>query len=154
MIYVECDADTVLVQTLTGRRPGHPADKGRVCALLKVKTDCIGLVDEDPGKPQPKYISSQSVQKGVNYLDNSIRVIIDSNGNKLIILQPRLEEWILETARRATISLGDYNLPNEAKELHELLTLRRIRRMNDFERLVKKLLVVSGGMKQLKQLLE
>ncbi|MEW6686874.1 MAG: hypothetical protein AB1393_11830 [Candidatus Edwardsbacteria bacterium] len=58
MIYLECDADKVLVRALGVSRKeiicAHSI--GNVCNRLRRKTNSKGLVDEDPGKIRPRYI--------------------------------------------------------------------------------------------------
>lgn len=123
MIYVECNPDKVLVKTLGLPKKviRHAGDKGKVCNKLRHNTNSIGLVDEDPGSNPPSYFE---VLKHLSY-KNQIRLLLDEkNRNHLIVLCPRLEEWVLKAASEIAIDISKYGLSNDANELHELLTIK------------------------------
>lgn len=67
--------------------------------------------------------------------------------NRLIILYPRLEEWIIESAKRVKINLRDYNLSNNGNELHEEINGK----INRFEELLGDLKPLSPRIKILKK---
>jgi hypothetical protein len=66
------------------------------------------LIDEDPGKTRPKYLDNLTI------ISNHINVSL-----KLYFLNPYLEEWILKAYKNSKLNF--YNLPLEAKELHDKL---------------------------------
>jgi hypothetical protein len=43
-------------------------------------------------------------------------------GALVIVLRPRLEEWLIRSAKECGLSLSDFNLPTEAKALHKVIT--------------------------------
>ena len=101
MIYSECKPDTALVRKLSGlprRQLRHVRGKSEVCNRLKADVNCRGLVDEDPGNPKPPYLSEillarEPLELGLKVYEDKLRV------NRLIVLCPKLEEWILGAAR-------------------------------------------------------
>jgi hypothetical protein len=123
MIYVECKPDRVLVTTLgiPGTEIQHESNKVKVCKRLEKSLNCIGLVDEDPSSVQPTYIKRLEEKFHVH----NIKLLYDKETkNNLIVLCPRLEVWILEAAQGARINLGNYDLPNSAEELHNVVNTK------------------------------
>jgi len=137
MIYVECYPDTVLVRTLTGlprREVIHERKgKGRVVDQVRRGSQRVGLLDEDPGATQPRRLEEMVTVE--NLEASALWVRQDSAGNRIVILRPRLEEWILRAARQAGIDLDDYNLPTDAGQLHRVINDR----LPSFQRLVEAL---------------
>lgn len=126
MIYVECNADQTLVETLVQSKKliSHSFGKGNVCNRLKKNTNSIGLVDEDPSCAQPGYI------KKLEWISekNGLKIYKDKNSNNtLIMLCPRLEEWILKASEEAKKDVSDYGLPKDANSLHKRLSIRKDR---------------------------
>ena len=108
MIYVECYPDHALVKSLTGvarRDITHEfKGKGEICNRLRKQTNCKGLLDEDLSSGQPRYVKEARLEKDLPKYD--IKVLHHSStDNRLIVLCPRLEEWILKAARGAGIDV-------------------------------------------------
>lgn len=123
MIYLECDADEVLVKALgvSRREIKHSSDKGDVCNRLEKNRNSKGLVDEDPGSPRPRYIEKLKLFSH----ESEIKVLYDEkNQNHLIVLCPRLEEWVLKAVKEVRADIGDYSLPNDADKLHEVINVK------------------------------
>ena len=75
------------------------------------------MVDEDPGNIQPPYIGSIRLSEDVTI--HGIRVYEDdSRGNRLVVLCPKLEDWILRAASDSDLSMDTYGLPARASTLH------------------------------------
>lgn len=124
MIYLECNPDKILVNALgiSHKEIKHAYSKGNVCNTLIKNNNVAGLVDEDPSSPQPGYIKTLQYQA----FQQDIRVFADPRrGNRLIMLCPRLEEWIISVAHEAKINLNDYDLPGNAKQLHKIINLQQ-----------------------------
>lgn len=122
MIYTECKPDSTLVKILgiAKKEIVHLGGKPEVCKQLKKRKDCKGLVDEDPFSIQPPYLKKLETKK--NLSDYGLKLLKDnSNNNDLIILCPRLEEWVLKASKEANIDIRRYNLPDDATALHELI---------------------------------
>jgi len=140
-VYVECDPDTVLAETLTSGRVYHQRGKSRVCRVLERQRNCIGVMDEDPFSAQPPLITALGKSGAVqSHTPQGIKVLRDNpNNNILVLLCPRLEEWVLSAAQEASISMDKYHLPSDPKKLHSFLSLSRRRRMDTFRRLLQDL---------------
>ena len=98
MVLVECKPDEALVRQLGRARRDcvHHDDKGRVCNRLARTEGLVAMIDEDPDSAQPKYLN------GLETVSDSdgIRVMRDSVLNhRVIVLKPRLEEWMIATAK-------------------------------------------------------
>ena len=124
MIYVECKPDGVLVRHLTGlpgrQVPHEIQGRGAVCNRLTKTRDAVGMVDEDPGSPQPRYMRQLSPSREIVHL--GLKLYLDKNrNNRLVVLCPRLEEWLLRAADDLGLSMGDYGLPERAKRLHSVI---------------------------------
>jgi hypothetical protein len=123
MIYLECYPDEALLRILgiPVKKIHHAGNKGNVCKRLEKSTNSKGLVDEDPLSTQPSYIKKLKLHSN----EKSIRLLHDESvKNYLIILCPRLEEWILKAARESGLNIKNYGLPNKADELHKVINVR------------------------------
>jgi hypothetical protein len=149
MIFVECKPDLLLVQKITGipkKEILHSGNKGEVIKNLSRSKNSIGLIDEDPGDSQPKYIASMSLMKYDRYSD--LKIYRDNKNNSLVVLCPVLEEWILKTARLGKIKMGDFNLPENASKFHKTINLN----LRKFEMLLE-ILLTSKRITALKSVL-
>ena len=135
MIYVECKPDQLLVQMLTSwpnREIIHEEGKYRLMARLSKRRDTRAMVDEDPGSNQPAYLSKMQVHQ--EFSNRGLRVLLDaSRGNRVVVLCPKLEDWIIHGAGEADVSLAGprYNLPNTANALHRVINIdpRKLERL-------------------------
>ena len=153
MIYVECKPDLTLVKTLTGitrREITHELKgKGEICNRLKKTTKCKGLIDEDPSSGQPRYVREARLENDLT--EHDIRVLRhDQTDNRLIVICPRLEEWVLAAARQAGVNVSKYNLPTNAVKLHSEINIV----LDKFEKLLVDLKDLSSRLKTLQGLLE
>jgi len=126
MIYVECFSGRDLVESLTNftrREITHEfKGKGEICNRLRKRTNCKALIDEDPTSGQPRYTKEAGLENELPQHD--IKVLHhNSTNNRLIVLCPRLEEWILEAAQEAGKDVRKYNLPNSAVRLHKEINI-------------------------------
>jgi len=133
MIYIECKADRVLASSITSipkRDFIHAGNKSGVCKRLERHRNCKGLVDEDPWSTDPPYMKKL---KRENLSQHELQILHDnSNDNRLIVLCPRLEEWILKTAKEAGLDVKKYHLPDDATKLHREINIT----LGKFERLI------------------
>lgn len=148
MLIVECDPDLALVETLTipsRRRNKHAAGKSMVIRnLMRTYRDSVGMIDEDPGSIQPndlqRFTETNSLQ------NEQIRIRhYNQRNNRLIILCPKLEEWILGACTEAGIDIRGYNLPNNPNQLHEIINVR----ISRFRQLVEDLMERSSRVRAL-----
>jgi len=120
MIYVECEADKILVQYLGILRKEikHAGNKGNVCNKLKKNKNSKALIDQDPFSNQPYYIQKLKII----FNEYNIKVLFDNEfKNYLIILCPRLEKWILQVANNAGIDIKKYGFPTNDNKLHKMI---------------------------------
>ena len=144
MIYLECEPDKALVKALGIPRKEikHMFSKGNVCNRLEKTENSKGLVDEDPLSPQPSYIGKlKSLSRG-----HGIKLLLDEkNQNYLIVLCPRLEDWVLNVTKEAKIDVSEYGLPNDPNKLHEALNIK----LDKFRDLIDKIKQKSEMLKTL-----
>ena len=137
MIYVECKPDEVLIKNLvkmkiSRKRVIHAGNKPEVCKSLKRNKNCIGIIDEDPWSFQPSYLSELKV-KFDNLNKYGIKVLYDDpRNNYLILLCPRLEEWILNCVKEIKINIKSFGLPDTGERLHECINLN----LENFKKLI------------------
>ena len=123
MIYLECYTDKALARALGIHKKEiyHSGTKGNVCRNLMKSRNSKGLVDEDPLSAQPSYIRKLKT----NSHEHDIKLLYDENSqNHLIVLCPRLEDWILKAAKEAKVSIEDYSFPDDADELHKVINIK------------------------------
>lgn len=148
-IFVECDADKALVTSLgiTTKHITHARGESRVCKAIIRKAKVVGVTDEDPQGTHPtslKSLSKLSEDEHFQILKNK------ANESYIIVLRPRLEEWILKACVQAKIKIQDYGLPNEARELHEIVNIN----LKKFRALLNILKQSSALFKQLENYLK
>ena len=144
MHIVECDADVTLVSTLASisrRRVVHAHGKSQVLRkLVRKYTDSVGMVDQDPNSAQPrKYV--QRFTEIEHFARYKLKILQHNRrNNRLIVLCPKLEDWIIAASREANMHLNRYNLPNNPEKLHEIINIKT----DGFQRLVKDLMQSSN----------
>ena len=110
---VECEADITLVKSLifiSRKNIIHGGNKPGVLETLERRQNCKGMVDEDPWSIQPPKI--YRFQEKEYFPGSMLRILRNTNRNNyLIILCPRLEDWILEAAKESNVDVETYNLP-------------------------------------------
>lgn len=130
MRVVECNADAALVKCLVSvpkRDVIHAPGKGGVRKQLEENwADSKGLVDEDPGAGRLR-LGRQWVRVSRRSIASSdIKYFYDaSRNNHLIVLCPRLEDWILKTAEIAKIDVTRHGfLSNNPNDFRKIVYLR------------------------------
>ena len=94
--------------------------KGNVIKRLKNHPDDMGMVDEDPNEIQNQSHELDNYKEvaageGVRLLHRP-----GSTGRRLIVLCPRVEDWLLDRAKTCGMEIRQYHLPGAAKELKDL----------------------------------
>lgn len=141
MIYIECNSDWALLNSITtfSRKEIVHEFKGKyeICKQLAKRTGCKGLIDEDPLSTEPPYVTRlRSAGSEDNLEEHNIKVLHDrSKDNYLIVLCPRLEGWILTTAKEAGLDVRKYGLPSDEGRLHRHIDLE----LGKFEKLLEDL---------------
>jgi len=121
-VIVECIPDTILVRTLgiPSRKIHHAGSKGRVIKNVE-KGIGTGIIDEDPGYTQPRILSKYTLTSS---LPNLGIKILTRNGKRLIVISPRLEEFILEACKESSIDPRRFGLPNDPDHLHKTINAK------------------------------
>ena len=104
MFYVECKPDGILVgliAALPKRQVIHEIKgKYEIAKRLSEAQGAKGLLDQDPNSIQPAYLSRLNLEQDLP--QSGLKVLHDSTrDNYVILLCPRLEEWIALAAREA-----------------------------------------------------
>ena len=150
MYLVECKPDAVLIKilTLTSRRNiEHTGNKSELLKrLTKRYSNSKGIIDEDPWSIQPPHL--QKFEEKQDLTRHNLKILHQTRkNNTLIIICPRLEDWILEAAQEAKINVRKYKLPNDATELHEQINIK----IDELEELLTELRQKSKRFKSLKE---
>jgi hypothetical protein len=136
MIYVECNTDRILIYVLTNKTPNeveHCTGKGGVLEKLEYFGGSVGVIDKDPEAQQDSRI------KNFNFVGSkfSLELYEDKDrNNKLIVLCPRLEDWILEIVKEEDINLNNFGFSEDSNRFHKQANLN----LNKFQTLLHKLI--------------
>ena len=98
----------------------HQNGRGNILNYLRKKSTIsgIGLIDEDPGSAHTRdFISSYEEIECVGNVKRFHRK--ENNKISVIMLSPRLEEWIISRAFDSGIKMSDYSLPDDGIKLHD-----------------------------------
>ncbi|MBM4025706.1 MAG: hypothetical protein FJ280_09900 [Planctomycetes bacterium] len=147
-IAVECYPDEAVLRALGIPRKQllHEARKGEVFNWLKKNAGGVGIVDEDPDSAQPRdLISYQQVHAAEGLL---LLVRQGGSGQRLIVVRPRLEDWLIHRACICGVDLRRYQLPDSSKELH---AVPRYEQRDGFRRFLADLSGCDKGMSLLRQ---
>jgi hypothetical protein len=120
IILVECYPDASLLHALgvSKKQLRHERCKGEVVKRVLKFDSAIGLIDEDPQSAQPRDLNNyKQVQaaEGLRLLSRR-----DDKNKRLIIICPRLEDWLIERAKSSGIRPEDYGLPSDPDRLHSI----------------------------------
>ncbi len=134
MIYVECKPDEALVRLTAGitRKEIVHELKGKyeVLKRLDAGSNYVALLDEDPRSIQPSSLKRMVVQQEPP--NTQLKVLYDSRrNNRIILLYPRLEEWVITAAEETRIDMDAYGLPSRGQALHKIINddLRKFERL-------------------------
>ena len=158
MIFVECKPDYTLASKLVStprRKVEHSANKSGVLSKLIRREgfpnyeNSLGIIDEDPRSNQPSII--REFDEVQDFSRHKIRLLhYRWLNNDVLVLCPKLEDWIIEAAREAETDMSDYDLPNEPEMLHQIINLN----IDKFGLLIDALKVRSPRIKELMQHIE
>ena len=148
-VLAECYPDVALLGALGVPRKQlrHERCKGEIINRLKKLPGAIGLVDEDPGSAQPRdltdsYHEAQAAE--------GLRLLVrqGKGGQKLVVICPRLEDWLMQRARSSGIKPEDYGLPSDPDRLHGV---PRYEQKDGFRQFLVELMDRDQGMSLLRQ---
>lgn len=154
MFCAECKPDRLLISLLIGeseRQVVHQGNRPEVLRWLTRNHECTGMIDEDPDSYQSPYIRELAIENDEIAL--GIKLLVDRNrSNRVVVICPRLEDWILRAAARAGVDVTrrPYGLPSDGHQLNEIINYR----LPGFRRLVEQLqLNQSDLLRKLQQFL-
>ncbi len=121
---VECKPDKHLIKVITNASKKaivHSANKAEaIKTLLKAKAPSIAIIDEDPGSPQPSFLKRFKLKQDLSQW--GLKVYKESSSEKsLVVISPRLEDWLLRAGKESGISFKEYSLPENAERLHKVI---------------------------------
>jgi len=154
VLFVECKPDYSLATLMSSKKVEHAGNKSGVLRKLVRGSgvpnfeNSMGMIDEDPQSSQNPDLRQFTELERLNKARIKVLHYRWLN-NSLVVLCPRLEEWIIAAAREAQIYLRDYDLPDDPVALHEVINLRTDR----FEDLVKALVGRSSRIRELQRVL-
>jgi hypothetical protein len=157
MLFVECKPDLTLASFLLvskTHRIEHAGNKtGVLKRLVKRKgypnyENSLGIIDEDPWSIR---LPDLDMFKEVCFLrDYEMRVLhYQFLNNYVLVLCPRLEEWIMEAARQAGIGIMGYDLPTDITNLRDVINSR----IDKFQLLLADLKQVSPRLQKLNDIM-
>lgn len=150
-IVVECNPDEALLKVLgySNKMIIHQPSRGQVVNYLERNPTAIGIVDDDPGSAKPNYFKKFKKETDEKFGVESYA--IDKLGTRLIIIKPRLEEWIIKHAQESKIDLTKHSMPSSGNELHKIINTRIPRFMNLLKEMIEK---GSPSLRHLKSLID
>lgn len=128
-IVLECSADEALMMALgiTRKEIQHQPNKGAVCNYQQKQSTPLAIVDEDPSAGQPKHLLNYFAV-GERY---GIRLLKHRNSDqRIVVIKPMLEIWIIERCIDVGIDPAKYGLPVKGEELHNVVN-RRIEKFKE-----------------------
>lgn len=148
IILVECYPDTSLLRALgvSKKQLRHERCKGEVVKRVLKFDSAIGLIDEDPQSAQPRDLNNyKQVQaaEGLRLLSRR-----DDKNKRLIIICPRLEDWLIQRARLSSVKPETHRIPNDPNHLHNI---PRYEQKEGFPRLLAELKEQDKGMHLLRR---
>jgi hypothetical protein len=133
-VHVECIPDELLVSKLGFHRKmiTHHQGRSRIFFALSKVDNQLAMVDEDPESGR------SNLEKSLKFIDEyeGIRHFADKLGNKICILQGKIEDWIINASKKQKINLSDFGLPEKAHDLHDVI----LHRLSKFESLIDELI--------------
>ena len=148
-VLAECSADEVVLRELgvPRRQLLHFGGKDKLINSLRDRPGVVGVIDEDPGSTQHPDLKA-SYRKAESAEGLRLLARQGSGGQRLVIVCPRLEDWLIERAKSSGIRPEDYGLPGDPDRLH---SIPRYEQKEGFRRFLGELMDRDKGMRLLKE---
>ena len=147
-ILVECYPDETLLRALgvSKKQLRHERCKGEVVKRVLRFGCATGLIDEDPASAQPRDLDNYKQM----HAGQGLRLLArrDDKNKRLIIICPRLEDWLIDRAKSSGIRPEDYGLPSDPDRLH---AIPRYERKEGFNRFLAELIKQDKGLHLLRR---
>jgi hypothetical protein len=112
-VYIECKPDETLALALgvPPREIIHAAGSSGVCSQLARHSGVVGMIDEDPHAEHPPYLRRLAERSW----EHEIRELWDeARQNRVVVLSPRLEDWVVATANAAKRKMTDFGFESDS----------------------------------------
>jgi hypothetical protein len=143
-VLVECNADEVVLRNLgvVKKQLFHFGGRNKVITRLRDLPGAVGMVDEDPGSTQHGDLRASYRQteyaEGLRLLTRQGR-----GAQRLVVICPKLEDWLIARAKLSGIRPEDYGLPSDPDRLH---SIPRYEEKEGFHRFLSELKEQDKGM--------
>jgi hypothetical protein len=148
-VLVECNADEIVLRNIgvPKKQLFHFGGKDKLITRLRNLPGAVGVVDEDPASIQHPDLKASYRQ--AEYTEG-LRLLArrGSGGQKLVMICPKLEDWLIERAKSSGIRPEDYGLPGDPDHLH---SIPRYEQKQNFLRFLKELNECDRGMHLLRR---
>jgi hypothetical protein len=149
-VFVECYHDWALARAMGFSRPqlGHALTKANVLRqLAEFDGEAAGIIDEDAGKLHSNYARQMANYKECNN-GYGLRLMSRSGDSRksLVLIDPRLEEWLCARASARNFHFSKYGLSSSASALRNITRPDQNARFNQF---LTDLAAEDNGMKML-----
>jgi len=134
-LFLECKPDETLAVALgvSKRIIIHSHGKGKVSKSLSRNRDATGLVDEDFGYTEPSTFGTFPEVSA----EHDVKLRLDrASGNRLVVICPKLEDWIIKSAKAANVKMDRFSLSENPGDLHADSNFR----LSNFQNLIDELL--------------
>ncbi|MFH1716205.1 MAG: hypothetical protein ABIF19_02545 [Planctomycetota bacterium] len=120
-VLVECSADEVVLRSMgvPKKQLFHFGGKDKLITRLRDMPGAVGMVDEDPASTQHRDLKA-SYRKADSAEGLHLLTRQGSGGQRLVIVCPKLEDWLMERAKSSGIRPEDYGLPSDPDRLHSI----------------------------------
>lgn len=147
-ILVECYPDAALLRSLgvSSKQLRHERCKGEVVKRVLKFAPATGLIDEDPTSAQPREMDNYKQVDTAEGLCLLARR--DCKDKRLIVICPKLEDWLIKRAKTSGIQPEDYGLPSNPDRLH---SIPRYEQKEGFRRFLEELKEKDKGIQILRQ---
>jgi hypothetical protein len=148
-VLVECNADEIVLRNIgvAKKQLFHFGGKDKLITRLRNLPGAVGVVDEDPDSIQhPDLTASYRQAESAEGLRLLARQ--GSGGQKLVVICPKLEDWLIARATSSGIRPEDYGLPGDPDRLH---SIPRYEQKEGFLRFLEELKKRDSGIHFLRQ---
>jgi len=137
-IHVECLPDETLLKKLgfSRKQITHHTGKSRVFYQLTKSKNIVAMVDEDPKSPKTSHEKTLIFIKE----QDGIMIYTDQFKNRIIILEVKLEDWVIALCKKYEVNILKFGLPDKPNDLHDKIN----QHLPKFEKLIDSLLVKNN----------
>jgi hypothetical protein len=124
VILVECNPDEYILTALAIPKSSirHETGKGEILQKIKRGKANKALIDQDPNSNQPGELLNYVIVE-----ENEYTALLKDRDrqNSVVMVKPRLEEWLLQRAKANRIDPANFDLPREGNALHKMIHVEK-----------------------------